>query len=94
MAFPDDLEEASEAPSDPLMAPAPSYGGELDEDFRAAAIEAFPDLDGDDGRIAALKSMIEICLDTRGEAGGEKKSGPMPKSGSADLALVFGKGGK
>ncbi len=85
-------QETIDEASDPLSS-EPSYGGELDEDFRAAAIEAFPDMAEDDVRLSALKTLVELCMEAKG-SGGSEKSGPAPKGGSADLALVFGKGGK
>jgi hypothetical protein len=40
--------------------PAPE--ADIPEDFELHAIEAFPDLEGDPVRLAALKSAIHACM--------------------------------
>lgn len=40
----------------------PEPEADVPEDFEAYAIEAFPDLEADPARIAALKHAIEACV--------------------------------
>jgi len=37
---------------------------DLPPGFEAAAIEAFPDFEGDHERLAALKRLISLCMDS------------------------------
>ena len=65
----------------------PEYGDDLDSEFQAGILEAFPELS--EGQIAALKAAIEACVEAR-ESGG--KSTSKPKGKDSGLALIFGKG--
>lgn len=74
-------------PIAPADAEAPEYGDDLDGEFRAGMLEAFPELD--DAQLGALKAAIEACVEAKTSG---KKSGPLPPKGKGGLALIFGKG--
>ncbi len=66
---------------------APDYGDDLDGEFRAGILEAFPELS--DAQLGALKAAIEACVEATSD---KSKSGPLPPKGKGGLALIFGKG--
>ncbi len=49
---PDDVNESAEGSED------------MDAEFEQAAVDAFPDMDGQPERIAALKQAIQACMDS------------------------------
>lgn len=60
---------------------------EYDDAFASAIADAFPGEEWDEGRVAAMKEAIRLCMqkDEAPEGGP-----PAPKKGGLDLALVFG----
>lgn len=51
----------SEGPSDVNDS---ASGEDMDAEFEQAAVDAFPDMDGQPERIAALKQAIQACMDS------------------------------
>jgi hypothetical protein len=68
---------------------SPEAAEPMDEES-AAAVEAFPELAGDPGRIEALKTFVRLCSE-KAMGGGYDEEEPKPK---ADLLLAFGAPGK
>ena len=52
----------SEGPSD--VNDAAESSEDMDAEFEQAAIDAFPDMEGQPDRIAALKQAIKACMDS------------------------------
>ncbi len=62
-------------------------------DFEDLIKEAFPNEDWDESRLSALKSAIEVCMNSDYESEDDDDlEGPPSKSKGPDLALIFGSG--
>ncbi len=75
------------AGEEPEEASSPTAAEPMDEESQAA-VEAFPELEGDPVRIDALKTFVRLCAE-KAMGGGYEEEGP-PKKGGDTLALVFG----